>query len=721
MASAGENSALSELHKRHVLIRLQHADEQLSQIEQILNAAASRSPFPKYTVDVTSAQSRVVLDYIARIRAQMLRAVEALGIAAPAPRFGANHSMRVTLSFLRVSLEEIAPQYLRGYGAVPEPFLPVLDGLSTELEGLVMQLDAFLGRDPAEGLQQRLERLNEPGDDAELAKTLDRVIGNHGLVEFRAALSMLVDRLASSRFEIALFGQVSCGKSSLLNDILGADVLPVGVRPMTAVPTRLLHGRPPALTVSFADRRTIQVEVERLAEFVTEDANPGNAKAVTSVVVGYPSERLGDGIVFVDTPGLGSLATSGAAQTRAYLPQCDLGVVLVNAGATLTEVDLQTLRALYEAGIPALIVLSKADLVTPEDRPGAVEYVRQQVRSHLGIDLAVTPVSTRGQDEKLLQQWFDERIAPLYREHRRLASESVRRKLGALRESVAAALRSKLAPAASNSATPAGKLHEGESGVRGAGQPLCDAEQRLREAEQRLRLAAGLIPQTEKACLDATDAIREGAPVALASAAARLVEHWRAGGDNSAAIAESALAAEALSRAEAVRDALLALAAEFAKALRAAAQALGAEDPPAAEELAAGLNGMPQIDLRIEELPLHSSWSRMLGARFEAGQVEAQLEKIAGRRVEQAFVSYGRVLQAWLRRALGELRHRFDGYADGYRAQLERSLGVTETGPEERRQVESDLRMLLGSAAAAVPEPARSGVDHAANDGSRSG
>jgi integrase len=206
MVSAGDDGSLSSLHKRHVLIRLQHADELLSNIENILNAAASRSPFPKYTVDISPAQSRIVLDYITRIRARMLRAVEALDIPVPGPRFGAIHSIRVALSFIRVSLEEIAPKHLRGYGPVPEVFHPEFDGLSAELQGLVGQLDGFLGRGPAEDLQHRLERLGRAGDEADLAKTLQRVIGNHGLVEFRATLSTLVDRLAGSRFEIALFG-----------------------------------------------------------------------------------------------------------------------------------------------------------------------------------------------------------------------------------------------------------------------------------------------------------------------------------------------------------------------------------------------------------------------------------------------------------------------------------------------------------------------------------
>src|ERR1039458_2942806 len=109
--------------------------------------------------------------------------------------------------------------------------------------------------------------------------------------------------------------------------------------------------------MAFADRKPEQFAVERLAEFVTEQGNPGNLRHVTRIVVELPAPRLEEGIVYVDTPGLGSLATAGAAETKAYLPRCDLGVVLIDAASTLTEDDLATVQALYDIGRAALELL----------------------------------------------------------------------------------------------------------------------------------------------------------------------------------------------------------------------------------------------------------------------------------------------------------------------------------------------------------------------------
>ena len=147
------------------------------------------------------------------------------------------------------------------------------------MQGIVSRLDSYLAQGQSADLAQRLRRLEEAGGDIALVKALERAIDQHGLVEFRPALATIIDRLETDSFEIAVFGRVSSGKSSLLNHIVGQDLLPVGVNPITAVPTRLAYGSEPRATAWFADRKPEQFGIERLAEFVTEQHNPGEHPA----------------------------------------------------------------------------------------------------------------------------------------------------------------------------------------------------------------------------------------------------------------------------------------------------------------------------------------------------------------------------------------------------------------------------------------------------------
>lgn len=273
---------------------------------------------------------------------------------------------------------------------------------------------------------------------------LDRVIADIELAEFRGTLVNLVDRLEAPRFEAAVFGRVSSGKSSLLNHILGTEVLPVGVNPITAVPTRIAFGTDAALTVTLADRQVKRAALEELVEYASEERNPGNTLSVVRLAVALPSARLSEGLVLVDTPGLGSLAAAGAEETLSYLPQCDLGIVLISAVNALNEEDLSTILALSQAGIPVMVLLSKSDLLSSTDRGKASAYIRKEVQSNLGLVVDVHPVSIVGRDENLLGTWFQGELAPVFERHRELARQSVRRRTGALRESVIRALRAKL-------------------------------------------------------------------------------------------------------------------------------------------------------------------------------------------------------------------------------------------------------------------------------------
>ncbi len=662
--------ALNDSQQRHLLINVQYADKLLSDIEAILTAASSKSPFPKYRVDVTPAQSKVVRDYIARIRAQMLRVLEGQQVALPGPQLGALHSIRVTLAFVRIALIETGPRYMRGYGAVQESTAADLNGLVTELNALVDKLDAYLAQGLGQDLGARLAKLHWSGDEAGLLRKLERIVSSHGLVEFRSKLAMILDRLETRRFEIAVFGRVSSGKSSLLNHILRVDVLPVGVNPITAVPTRLISGPEPRLTVAFADRRVEHLEVTALPDFVTEQRNPSNSKGVTRIVVELPAQRLREGVVFVDTPGLGSLATSGAAETHAYLPQCDLGVVLINAGSTLSEEDLATIQALYDAGVPASVLLSKADLLAPPDRESALAYIAEQIRSHLGPALRVRPVSIVGDSAALLDAWFEEEIAPLYGRHQQLAEESVRRKIAALRESVEAALRSKL--------------------DRFEGIPASDREA-LGQVERELRRTAGRIPEETSICLRATDEVEKLGTVALREAASRVVERWRQGGNAESGMITAAVLETAAGAAGQLYVRLGGLARELTAALQQAAQQLQVTEMPQEQELVLALREMPQLDFGGELPSLKRSPFAPVAGRLVRARVEGRLQRLLGQEVSEAFRAYRRLLESWVRRAIAELQARFDSHADTYRAQLDRLLRSSEASPEAAEATRRDL------------------------------
>jgi hypothetical protein len=197
-------------------------------------------------------------------------------------------------------------------------------------------------------------------------------------------------KLAEDRFTLAVVGQFKRGKSLLLNAVIGREVVPTGVLPLTSAITVLKFGPQERLVIERDGLRFPEIEpLERLAEYVTEPRNPGNRKKVKTAAVEVPLPFLRRGLEFVDTPGVGSAIVANTATTYAFLPQCD--VVLF-----VTSVELEFLRAIRQHVRKIFFVVNKTDLLGGHERRELLEFVANTIREHMGTDaVRVFPLSCK--------------------------------------------------------------------------------------------------------------------------------------------------------------------------------------------------------------------------------------------------------------------------------------------------------------------------------------
>lgn len=667
-------NSLNSNHERRLAVTCRHIDKLLAEMEGALNVSGAKLAFPQYVSDLSPAQRRVIEDYIGRIRTQLARVLDGQGIERPPADIPVSRSLHSYLTFVDIATEELKPEYMRGYGEIPSVAAVELNGIAGELQGLVRQLDHYLVRGARENLGDRLARLEQAGEEVSLLKKLESVIAEHGMVEFRSTLSMILDRLEDNSFEIAIFGRVSSGKSSLLNAMLCTSVLPVGVTPITAVPTRLLYGETPAVHVWFANRQPEQLDISRLPELVAEQLNPGNTKHVTRILVQIPSARLRDGIAFVDTPGLGSLATKGAAETLAYLPRCDLGVVLIDAGSTLTPDDLQTIQILYDAAIPAAVLLSKADLLNAEDRTRVIAYVKDHMKAELNLELPVRAVSVVGGSKDLLDRWFDDDIAPLYSQRQDLKLRSIRRKLGALRQSVEMALRSRL---------------------RRKDQISPRKVEQLRVVEAELRQASGRLEEMKKIARGIANDLEFSCSRTLRIAAATLIESWlkqTADDETGDAVVRDAVTKTVHEQTESLRRRMDNMTHKLHETLWGAAKVLEIEDVPSDGEFTSVVREMPSFDPAYGELRLKRSfYFTVIGQNLSGSLMAKRLANMVGEQLARSLSAYHSLLYDWSERTLSQIQRKFDAYANSYRAQVAGLIGDSPSPADHEGTIQRDL------------------------------
>jgi GTPase Era involved in 16S rRNA processing len=669
-----QHGELKEAQRRRLAVTCSYIDKLLGEVEQILHEATSKSPFPRHIVDVTPAQTRVLEDHIRRIRDQLLRALAWQDITPEPPEIPATRAALTHLAFINIAIEELKPSYMRGSGTVPNDVAEELNGVVHELSSVAQSMERYLRQELGTNLESRLAKLERAGHDVTLLQTLEAVVTRHGLVEFCSRIASLAARLEDDNLEVALFGRVSSGKSSLLNALLGTDVLPVGVNPITAVPTRLRHSDALHARITFASGRNDEVSIEEFRNLVSETGNPGNERNVTHALIEIPSPRLSQGIVLVDTPGLGSLARRGAAETMAYLPSCDLAILLIDAGATLNDEDLGTLRLLYEGGIPSIVLLSKADLLDETDLKRVAAYVEAQVQSELGLKIHVQPVSALPNFANLLDQFFEQQLLPRFNEARKLRQASVARKIGALRESVIAAIETSL-QLGKRQAQPVHNGNEIEARLRHISGEI--GEQRTRLDQSFLEL--GERPEIIIAELAelATDYVYSGASPKIDSS--KLAE-WA--GDTIQRQVDLAL----VNTSKALRDAV--------SGLREAAMEIARSDMPTEEEAETLLRNVPRFEMASVPSPIGASFWKWLGRKSATALARSSVRQALGESFNGELHRYGRALSQWGEHASRRMQGFVGSYADAYRAQLRRMNGQSSEATA-LSELESDLSRLL--------------------------
>lgn len=179
-------------------------------------------------------------------------------------------------------------------------------------------------------------------------------------------------RLLDDHVRVLVVGEFKQGKSMLVNGLVGVPVCPVFDDVATSIPTVVRHAETPRATLvrvldtggDPADRRTerTDVPIEKLAEYVSESANPGNQQRLSYAEVGLPLPMLADGLELVDTPGVGGLHSVHGAATLAALPSADAVLLVSDSSQEYTLPELEFLRQAIRLCPNVACVLTKTDM-----------------------------------------------------------------------------------------------------------------------------------------------------------------------------------------------------------------------------------------------------------------------------------------------------------------------------------------------------------------------
>lgn len=209
------------------------------------------------------------------------------------------------------------------------------------------------------------------------------------------SLEPAINRFELGLFRLVIMGEIKKGKSSFINALLGEpDLLPTASDVATSTVFKLIYGPERRFKVFFqrdvdTNRRPEPREIPNAAlqDYGTETGNPKNAKRVDFIGIELPHPLLKEGLVIVDTPGVGGLFKAHRDITWRYAPNADaICFVLDSTESVISKDELEFLKELTAKVTKKLFfVQTKLDATSTEQW----QTWEQRNREHLTKNLSL--------------------------------------------------------------------------------------------------------------------------------------------------------------------------------------------------------------------------------------------------------------------------------------------------------------------------------------------
>lgn len=192
------------------------------------------------------------------------------------------------------------------------------------------------------------EALQHIGTDLEAA-------GDHG----RAVQAQeLNSKLTEGRLTVALCGHFSAGKSTLVNALCGAKLLPSSPIPTSANVVAIRGGERAVASVEMETGgaiSTLEVPIDQLDTYCKD------GERFLSVSIQYPSPVLGSTMTLLDTPGIDSTDDAHRMATESALHLADVVFYVMDYNHVQSEINFAFAKSLKDWGKPLYFIVNQID------------------------------------------------------------------------------------------------------------------------------------------------------------------------------------------------------------------------------------------------------------------------------------------------------------------------------------------------------------------------
>jgi GTP-binding protein EngB required for normal cell division len=209
-------------------------------------------------------------------------------------------------------------------------------------------------------------------------------------------------RLANRTYNVVVAGEAKRGKSTLVNALIGRDLLPTDVDIATSQVFRIRHAEQEAYRLRFEDDSAQPIRAADLPRYgsqVVQDVQgtPRLDQIIRWIEVDVPLCFLPPGVQLFDTPGTGGLYVAHAEITYRLAPLADAVLYVLDSLTPVGQKDVEFLTTLLEVTTDIFFVQTKIDQVNDEDWRGIQQRNERILRERFGDrlpEVRVWPISS---------------------------------------------------------------------------------------------------------------------------------------------------------------------------------------------------------------------------------------------------------------------------------------------------------------------------------------
>ena len=181
-------------------------------------------------------------------------------------------------------------------------------------------------------------------------------------------------RSRENKYRLGVIGVTSSGKSTMINALLGEDLLPMAAKPSSSQLVSCCRNEQRFADVFFENGETKKLTDKNLNSdiikgYADEQLNPNNEKGVKQIEIHSPNFELPKDLILVDSPGLDAYGYDNHEHLTmdSLLPTVDLCMFVTTCKANSDDKMMQVLNQIAEYRKPLIVVQNAIDSIVSKE------------------------------------------------------------------------------------------------------------------------------------------------------------------------------------------------------------------------------------------------------------------------------------------------------------------------------------------------------------------